>query len=519
MTYEYNLGVRFERTAAAYAERSALRFVDGTAVCYAELSGLANRLARHFLTLGARAGDVVAISGDKTPATFACMVACLKIGAAYTMVDPEIPPERVRRMFAACRPRLLVAGLLRRRELAEVLAASGTEGVPNERDELELRLQAIPDANLPETRRITGESPAYIMHTSGSTGFPKGAVMTHANVLNLISWSLDTFRFIPDDVLTNVNPLYFDNSVFDFYSSVFTGASLVPFPKEVVTDPGILVQKVDAMGCTSWFSVPSLLIFLQTMKALRPDSLVSVRRFIFGGEGYPKAKLKKLWDLYGQRSEIFNVYGPTECTCICSAYRLSSSDFEDLHGLPPLGMLADNFLGLILSEQGHPVADGECGELCLLGPNVGKGYYNDPTRTAAAFVQNPLNNKYREIMYRSGDMVHFNPGDGKIYIHGRQDNQVKHMGYRIEMEEIEAALNAIECVAEAAVLHGAVRGLSQIVAVIAGVGEDDEARIRGELRRVLPEYMIPTVMHFESPLPKNANGKIDRTSLAAKYGG
>ena len=341
--------------------------------------------------------------------------------------------------------------------------------------------------------------------------------MTHANVLNLIEWSRETFAINPDDVVTNVNPLYFDNSVFDFYSSLFNGARLVPFSKQEVRDPKILVEKIDTAGCTLWFSVPSLLIFLQTMKAADGTHLQSVRRFIFGGEGYPKAKLKLLYEAYSDKSQLFNVYGPTECTCICSSYRITGLDFADAQGLPPLGYIADNFNYLILDEEGQSVPVGETGELCLLGPNVGKGYYNDIERTAASFVQNPHNNKFREIMYKTGDLVKFEPADGKLYIQGRKDNQIKHMGYRIELEEIESALHRLDYVSEAAALHASLNGLSRIVAVVASSKEFADDQIRLDLKRIIPDYMIPSVFHREVMLPKNPSGKVDRRYLAEKY--
>jgi D-alanine--poly(phosphoribitol) ligase subunit 1 len=355
------------------------------------------------------------------------------------------------------------------------------------------------------------------MFTSGSTGFPKGAVMTHANVLNLIDWSEETFSINCDDVLTNVNPLYFDNSVFDFYSSLFSGAMLVPLTKAEVSDPKLLVEKIDEARCTLWFSVPSLLMFLQALKATDGKHLSSIRRFVFGGEGYPKAKLKALYDTYSSNSVFFNVYGPTECTCICSSYRVTKDDFHDLQGIPPLGHLAENFEYLIMGDNGEPVADGESGELCLLGPNVGRGYYNDPQLTALSFVQNPMNDKFIDIMYRTGDLVRLDPVDGKLYIEGRKDNQIKHMGYRIELEEIEAALHCLNYVSEAAVLHTNANGLSRIVAVVAGNHSFDEEQMRHDLRQLVPNYMVPSVFHREEMLPKNSSGKVDRRQLAEKY--
>jgi D-alanine--poly(phosphoribitol) ligase subunit 1 len=359
--------------------------------------------------------------------------------------------------------------------------------------------------------------PAYVMFTSGSTGVPKGALMSHGNVLNLINWSSETYSITPDDRLTNVNPLYFDNSVFDIYSALFTGACLVSINKAETRDPKCLVSRIDQEACTLWFSVPSLMMFLQTMRATDGRHLRSIRRFIFGGEGYPKAKLQALFDRYKESSEFHNVYGPTECTCICSSYQISEVDFADTSGFAPLGQIAPNFNFLILDEELRAVAAGEAGELCLLGPNVGLGYINDAVRTSHSFIQNPLNSDYREITYRTGDRVRINPADGKIYILGRQDNQIKHMGYRIELEEIETALHRLEHVQEAAALHMTVNGLSRIIGVVAARSGLSEAHLQAQLKAIIPDYMIPSTIYFEPELPKNSNGKVDRRKLAEKY--
>ncbi len=511
--YEYNLGIRFERVVEERAENIAVWFNDKDAISYAALNARANRIARFFLAQRISRDDVVCLFGEKSLDIFAAMLACLKIGAVYCILDPETPLERLRKILRTCTPKLL---------LGESASLDRTKAVAAEfelvvlaKDKLEV--ETYDDANLGETRHITGSNPSYIMFTSGSTGFPKGAVMTHANVLNLIEWSRETYSIEHDDVLTNVNPLYFDNSVFDFYAALFNGARLVPFCKAEVSDPKALVDKISAAACTLWFSVPSLLIFLQTMRATDGKNLRSIRRFIFGGEGYPKAKLKQLYDAYSDSSRFFNVYGPTECTCICSSYEVTKDDFEILRGLPPLGYIAKNFSWLILGDDDRAVPAGEIGELCLSGPNVGKGYFNDPERSAASFVQNPLNNRFSEIIYRTGDLVRFDPRDGKLYIEGRQDNQIKHMGYRIELEEIEAALNCLDYVSEATALHTTANGLSRIVAVVASTEPIDDQRLRRDLGQIIPSYMIPSVFHHEPVLPKNANGKIDRLRLRAHY--
>jgi D-alanine--poly(phosphoribitol) ligase subunit 1 len=514
--YEYNLGIRFQTIAGEHAEQTAIWFNEQQTINYDELNKLANQVARWLLELGISAGNVVCLSGEKAIYTFAAMIACLKIGAIYAVLDPHSPAERLRKIITTCKPGLLLAEQSLLSSLAGVIGELGIVTVDTDSGKLETVVAGHADTNLVQTEGLTATNPAYLMFTSGSTGFPKGAVMTHGNVMNLTEWSKQTFQITPADILTNVNPLYFDNSVFDFYSALFNGAGLVPFSRDETKDPRLLTQKLDAAQCTLWFSVPSLLIFLQTMKAADGKRLRSIRRFIFGGEGYPKAKLKGLYDAYSDRSELFNVYGPTECTCICSSYKLSERDFDDLQGLPPLGSIANNFSFMILDDENKAVAPGETGELVLLGPNVGKGYYNDSARTAASFVQNPYNSSFPEVMYKTGDLVRFDPADGKLYIQGRKDNQIKHMGYRIELEEIEAALNCLDYVSEAAVLHTSVNGLSRIIAIVAGE-EFDGDRIRVELRQIIPEYMIPSVFHHETMLPKNPNGKVDRRHLAEKY--
>jgi D-alanine--poly(phosphoribitol) ligase subunit 1 len=316
----------------------------------------------------------------------------------------------------------------------------------------------------------------------------------------------------PDDIFTNANPIYFDNSVFDFYTSLYHGATLVPLSHELVKNAKQLVKAINDSKCTIWFSVPSLLVYLLTTKALTKNDFKNIKRISFGGAGFPKNKLKQLFDMFGDRITLFNVYGPTECTCICSSYIISVKDFENMNELAPLGFMAPNFGYEILPLD---PANKNFGELTLIGPCVGMGYYNDPERTARSFVQNS-NCDFNQLMYKTGDVVE-RMENGYLHFRGRIDNQIKHMGYRIELEEVEAAFSTLGYIDEVGVVYEKINAeLGQIKAFVS-VSNDtsDNQAILQDIKNLLPPYMIPRVITILEVLPKNANGKIDRKQLAA----
>lgn len=506
MAFISNLGIAFQEVVRQHKKRTALLYpATGERVSYGELNLLADCIAGILWSKGLRQGHVAAMFHDKSPAAFAAMLACLRLGIIYTSLDPDSPWERLRKILSTCRPNIII-NAFQELPFAAELANEGFLNTFHLRDMWTL----TENGSMPDCRTIPGGSPAYIMFTSGSTGMPKGAVISHANLLWFTAWAQERFAITPSDVLTNVNPIYFDNSVFDFYSAIFSGATLVPVTSEQVQDTRGLVRLVNQAGCTIWFSVPSLLVYLLTMRALAASDFPVIRKIIFGGEGFPKSKLSQLYNMFCARAELENVYGPTECTCICSAHTIDATDFEDMQNLAPLGLLAQNFdfkiLALDKAEPGF-------GELFLRGPQVGLGYYNDPERTSKVFIQNPRHSLYTDIGYRTGDLVR-RDAQGGLHFKGRTDFQIKHMGYRIELEEIEAALNSLPGVQECAVIYQKFSdSLGQIVAfAVMGKPEPPE-KLHLKISAIVPTYMVPKRMILISKLPKNANGKIDRVAL------
>ena len=506
----HNLALHFEDVVAVSPDAVAL-LCDGESFTFSELNSSANRLARWLTSQGVDRGAVVCLELPKMAEAYALAIACIKIGAPYAFLDPAAPAERARLMLERCRPALIVS-------VREGFGTRVLVGDANARAALRDTVSRLDDANLPQTALITGVDPAYVMFTSGSTGEPKGVVIPHQGVLHLIAWAKHDLGIGPGDRLTNVNPIYFDNSVFDIYAGLLNGAAIVALDALKGRPPAELVSEITKHRCTFFFAVPTLFMFLDSMHLLSPEWLPSVSRFMFGGEGFPLARLRRFYDAFADKAKLINCYGPTETSCICSGFEIVESTFDTAEGLAPLGKLNPNFSYRILDEDMKPVPAGRAGELWLGGPGVALGYINNPQETARRFRQDPLIEGYRSILYRSGDLVEAEAATGVLRFRGRADNQVKLRGYRVELEEIDHALVACKGItrALAVVLHDA-GGASRLLAAYAGA-KMAESELRQHCAAHLPAYMVPSRFIWLEDIPVNANGKADRRSVASLLG-
>lgn len=492
----------------ADADPSAPALILRETVCsFGELKSLAERCAAALAARGIVKGDVVALQLPKRRITYALLLGCLRLGAPYVFIDPKNPAKRSLRILAQLCPKLLFSSSDTANPFgaAVKLSDGADEGW-------------LGDATLPHaaaTQPIAGTDPAYVMFTSGSTGEPKGAVIPHQGVLSLIAWAKGMLRASPRERFTSINPLHFDNSVFDVYCGLFNGAALVPVETSEVSNPASWVKIIRAGQASAMFAVPTLFLILDQLGLLTPQALPDLRTFQFGGEGYPIGKLREFQARFAGRARLINVYGPTETSCICSSIEitpdiLTAPDSE----FPPLGAMHPDFTHVILDDEQKPVPPGEAGELWIGGSCVGLGYYANAQETASRFRQDPRHDRYRSIFYRSGDRVREDE-HRRLWFHGRVDNQVKIRGHRIELEEIDLAVQSLAGVrrALAVVLDGS-DGTEIAVAYVADRVIPSK-EITARCREMLPAYMCPEKIVQLDELPRNANGKVDRKAARA----
>ena len=512
---------------AADAEPDGLAVVDGArSATFAELDARSNQLARLLVELGVRRGDRVGLYLDKSLESIVGIYGTLKAGAMYVPLDPQAPVSRLAYIARNCGMRVLVTGL----EKADLWVDLTEGGAPldalvvlnaTDADVGELGLGSGVD--VVTTSGLTGQlttSPAigtidldlaYVLYTSGSTGDPKGVMLSHLNALTFVNWASELCEIRPDDRLSSHAPLHFDLSVFDIFAAAHGGAPVVLVPPEALVFPAETSHFIDRAGITIWYSVPSALSMMLQRGGLERGVWPDLRIVLFAGEVFPTKHLRHLMTLV-PHAKFINLYGPTE-TNVCTYYRvppLPPSRMEPI----PIGVPIDNVEVFVVADDGTPATPGEVGELCVRGTSVMQGYWGDPARTSKAFVRDPLGRETRDPVYRTGDLVRLDR-DGNYELLGRGDNQIKSRGYRIELGDIEAALYAhpdvTECAVTAVPDELITNRIKAFVVARDGVAAADLVRFCSER---IPHYMIPETFEFRDELPKTSTGKVDRRSLS-----
>ena len=492
-----------EATAARLPEKTA--FADENAsVTFGALVARAKAVASA-LCAYVPPRSVIGFYMDKGVDTVVGFMGAVYAGCAYSLLNLRHPAARVRAMLETLDTPIVVTD---RAHLAQLEALEAPARILLIED---LQTAAVDEPSLASIRAgMIDADPLYVNFTSGSTGTPKGVVVCHRNVCDFIPCFTETFSIGEEDVLANQAPFDFDVSVKDIYSGLFTGATVEIVPTAYFTNPTKLMDFLCNRQTTVMVWAVSALCFLTTMNALAYKTPDKLRAILFSGEVMPIKHLHKL-QKYLPNAQYVNLYGPTEITCNCTYY-VVDRDFAENESLPIGVPFANERILLLKPDGGEEAAAGEIGELCVSGTSVALGYYKDPERTAASFTQNPLNRAYIEPIYRTGDLVKLNERGEMVYV-SRKDFQIKHMGHRIELSEIEVQMTAVPGVDRALCAYLEDKG--KILAFYTGSAEKND--IVAALRELLPAYMIPNLFMQVGAMPLNKNGKIDRAALLAQY--
>jgi amino acid adenylation domain-containing protein len=497
--------------------------VDGDrSLTYRELDDRSDRLAVLLADRGVRRGDRVGLYLDKSVEAVVGLYAVMKSGAAYVPLDPAAPATRLGYIAGDCRIRVLLTSRAKARAWGALLEAGakvsdfvlldeGSEPLP----EAPVGTTAVQAPSSTSGRPSTvpddgtDDDLAYILYTSGSTGLPKGVMLTHRNALGFVQWAVEELGISGDDRLSSHAPFHFDLSILDLFAAASAAATLVLVPGEVSVFPAAVADFVEQQRITVWYSVPSVLSMLVQRGGVLSGRMTTLRLVLFAGEVFPTPYLRSLVQSM-PHARFCNLYGPTE-TNVCTYHWVPSSLAPDDDRDIPIGRPIANVRAYVVDADLNPVPSGGAGELLISGCTVMRGYWEDIERTNRGLVPNPDGSG--GLAYRTGDLVVEEAGEFRF--NGRRDNQIKSRGYRIELGEIETVLHAhadvVECAAVAVPDPLITNTISAVVVTRRAVSASELARYCASR---LPGYMVPSAFDLRDSLPRTSTGKIDRKGLA-----
>lgn len=498
------------RNILEFLEQTTERFPDKTA-----FSGEKTELSFRELSLRAkRVGSCLAENGvyhkpvvifmEKGPDNCAAMFGAVYGGNFYIIVDEEMPAFRIELILKTLEAEYMICD----ETTASLTEKFGYEGKVFLYEEM-IRTEEAPALLAGIRAGHLDTDPLYVIFTSGSTGVPKGVLACHRSVIDYFERFVLTIGIDENSILANQAPFHFDASMKELAATIVAGSTTVIVPKQLFMFPVKLVEYLNAHRVNTLCWVASALSLVSSMKTfdkIRPEYVKTVT---FVGEVFPVKQLKE-WQKALPEARFFNVYGPTETTGVCCYYEVNREfDTEDTI---PIGKPFANCGVFLLKEDGTEPSEGEIGEICVKGTCLTLGYYNDPERTAEVFVQNPLQNRYPERIYKTGDLAKMNAEGELVYV-SRKDFQIKHMGHRIELGEIEVVAGAMDGIESVCCLFDPEK--NKILFFYAGSAEKKETA--AYLKEKLPRYMFPGGFFQLPRLPYSVNGKIDRAALKAAY--
>ncbi len=520
MSYRYLLNTAIYENALVNPTHPAIRF-QKEEFTYGKLAKASNQLANFLINLGVKRGDRVGIYMNKNIYSAVAIYGILSAGAAYVPLDPFAPIDRLSFVINDCQIHFLITNEAKKDNLKEIIHKTALDGFIGIQSNSSL---PIPSYSWDQIFQFSSSQPsiqlveqdlAYILYTSGSTGTPKGIMHTHRSGLSFAEWAVQTYQITSSDRISNHAPLHFDLSTFDFFASAIAGATTVIVPEGITKLPASMARWIQDEKITIWYSVPFALIQMLERGGLESKDFSNLRWVLFAGEPFPTKHLRNLMKTL-PKARFSNLYGPTE-TNVCTYYHVAPLS-EDTDEPIPIGIVCENTEALVVDAEGIPLPDGQIGELLIRGGTVMKGYWGRPDLTDKGFFRRSMFGYCEDIFYRTGDLVQKMP-DGNYKFWGRKDRQIKTRGYRVELDEVEAALLSHPAVHEAAAypvpdVEGSHLIEAAIILVQGGnLSEDDLIK---HLSGRLPNYAIPAKIIISDDFPRTSTGKINRRELQEK---
>ena len=490
-----------------YLERTAARLPDKTALIdgdlrwtFSELDAFARAAACAILD-HTRQNGFVCVLCDRQAVGVIGMLAALRAGACYVPLDVKMPEARMRAILEQVRPDVIFYA-----ERDEAVARTVEDFAPTVCIERAMNGEADDSALCLRRAALLDIDPAYVIFTSGSTGTPKGIPITHRGLIDFTDWLVTSCRLDDTAVLGCQAPLFFDTSLKNLMPCLAVGATVHMLPQKFFSFPLLCMRYLNGHRVNTLIWSTAAFHLIANSGALEREPPRFVRTVAVGGEALMAPQLNR-WRRVLPEARFYNHYGPTETAVDCLWYPIDR-DFRDDEPIP-LGGPCANMQVLLLDGDGR---EAEQGEICIRGGGLSPGYLGDPEKTAAAFIQNPMETRFPDRIYRTGDLARYNER-GELMFLGRRDAQIKHMGYRIELGEVETAVCAIPGVEAAACLFD---GEADAIVCFCQTALGAEALAKAAKQR-LPKYMTPNLWRISDRLPHNANGKLDRAALKRRY--
>jgi amino acid adenylation domain-containing protein len=499
---EYNVLSLLESSAEKYPDRVAFKDKD-EAIDYSNLLTRCQKIAfvirKNAQMESFEKNRPVVVFIDRNIRSLQLFLAVVYSGNFYVPIDPTLPADRIQSMLDTLQPLCCLSATTRKLPVE----ATDFDSLLEQSEEME-------QSDLESIKRVRelaiDTDPLYAIFTSGTTGVPKSVLVSHRSVIDLVHRFAETFPFPEQPVMANQAPFDFDVSVKDIYSGLLKGAKVALIPREYFSNPTVLMDYLFDNKVTTLIWAVSAMCFVSIMNGLEYKTPDSINKIMFSGELMPVKQLNK-WKKYLPDAMYVNLYGPTEITCNCT-YHILDREYEKDEVIP-IGIPFGNEKVFLLDDNDNRITEPDTeGEICVGGSCLALGYYKDSVKTNKVFVQNPLNNRFIEQIYRTGDLGKYDK-NGLLYYTSRKDFQIKHMGQRIELSDIDVSAMSIDGVSRACTIYD--HKHKKIVLFF--TGESDKETVSAKLKDKLPPFMLPTKTVRIDEFPLNKNGKIDRGAL------